>query len=192
MRAARVLLAAVVLAAAATTPAVALDERSTTIPLRWDGYRASAVLQQTQEGPRFEVTTDDGRVERLDPDAFAAALLARAESRPFVYDLLNVASPVGVAWVLFGLFAQVLFAGRMVVQWIMSERLGRSVVPPVFWWLSLAGSAMLLAYFLWRHDIVGILGQSLGFVIYVRNLMLLRAARLDARVANDGARLTSA
>ncbi|MBL9148503.1 MAG: lipid-A-disaccharide synthase N-terminal domain-containing protein [Phycisphaerae bacterium] len=65
------------------------------------------------------------------------------------------------------------FAGRMIVQWIVSERHKRSVVPPIFWWLSVTGSAMLFTYFLWRRDIVGILGQGLPLLIYVRNLMLI-------------------
>ena len=73
-----------------------------------------------------------------------------------------------------GLLGQLLFTGRMLVQWLHSERVGRSEVPPIFWWMSLGGAAMLLTYFLWRMDIVGVLGQSLGFVIYLRNIMLIR------------------
>ena len=97
--------------------------------------------------------------------------------------MLNVDGPVGVAWVAFGLAGQVLFAGRMVVQWLVSERKGESTVPVVFWWLSLGGSSMLVAYFAWRGDIVGILGQSLGLFIYVRNLVLIRRSAMRSAVA---------
>ena len=45
--------------------------------------------------------------------------------------------------------------------------------PPMFWWMSLLGSTMLLTYFLWRRDVVGILGQGIGLAIYVRNLHLI-------------------
>jgi lipid-A-disaccharide synthase-like uncharacterized protein len=61
----------------------------------------------------------------------------------------------------------------MVVQWIVSEKSKKSVVPPVFWWMSLIGSSMLMAYFLWRRDPIGLLGQTFGWFIYVRNLWLI-------------------
>ena len=81
----------------------------------------------------------------------------------------------GRSWVLFGLLAQVAFTGRFLVQWIASEKRGRSHVPIVFWYLSLVGGIMLLLYAaLWKHDPVVTLGQSTGVVVYVRNLMLLR------------------
>jgi len=48
------------------------------------------------------------------------------------------------------------------------------VVPPIFWWLSLAGSVLLLTYGLWRKDIVIVFGQLLGFFIYARNLWFIR------------------
>jgi lipid-A-disaccharide synthase-like uncharacterized protein len=72
-----------------------------------------------------------------------------------------------------GLLGQVLFTGRMIVQWLASEKKHESVVPPVFWWMSLIGSLMLLSYFTWRRDIVGILGQGFGLAIYLRNLHLI-------------------
>jgi lipid-A-disaccharide synthase-like uncharacterized protein len=65
----------------------------------------------------------------------------------------------------------------MVVQWMASEKQRRSVVPPMFWWMSLIGSLMLLSYFLWRRDVVGILGQGIGLAIYVRNLHLIYLTR---------------
>jgi lipid-A-disaccharide synthase-like uncharacterized protein len=74
-------------------------------------------------------------------------------------------------WLGLGLFGQLLFTGRMVVQWIASERKGTSVVPPMFWWMSLVGSLLLLAYFLWRRDPIGLLGQAFGSFIYLRNII---------------------
>ena len=77
-------------------------------------------------------------------------------------------------WILLGLIGQVVFSARFLVQWIESERAGRSVVPDSFWWLSIAGSMLLLVYALWRRDPVFVLGQSAGFVIYARTLALRR------------------
>jgi lipid-A-disaccharide synthase-like uncharacterized protein len=58
---------------------------------------------------------------------------------------------------------------------IASPRLELSVVVPVaFGWMSLAGASMLLGTFVWRRDIVGVLGQSIGWVVYLRNLRLIR------------------
>ncbi|WP_299134717.1 lipid-A-disaccharide synthase N-terminal domain-containing protein [uncultured Amaricoccus sp.] len=83
-------------------------------------------------------------------------------------------------WIAVGLLGQLLFTSRFLVQWIASERSGRSTVPDVFWWLSLAGGATLLAYAIWRRDVVFIFGQSVGLVVYLRNLTLIRRAREEA------------
>jgi lipid-A-disaccharide synthase-like uncharacterized protein len=80
-------------------------------------------------------------------------------------------------WIVLGLTAQALFFGRFVLQWIASERRRASVVPPGFWYLSLAGSVLLLTYAIHIRDPVFILGQSTGFMVYVRNIMLIQAAR---------------
>lgn len=77
------------------------------------------------------------------------------------------------AWVVIGLLAQVAFTGRFVVQWLASERCGKSIVPISFWYLSLLGSSGLLLYAVVRADPVFILGQSLGLFIYSRNLVLI-------------------
>lgn len=77
------------------------------------------------------------------------------------------------AWMLIGFAGQGFFTSRFLVQWIASERQGRSVVPGVFWVLSIAGGAMLLAYALWRRDPVFVAGQALGLAVYLRNLMLI-------------------
>ena len=82
---------------------------------------------------------------------------------------------MGIAWVGIGLLGQLLFAGRMLVQWLTSEKRGRSTVPVAFWWMSLTGASMLLVYFIWRKDVVGVLGQSTGWLIYARNLYLIHS-----------------
>ncbi len=111
---------------------------------------------------------------------------AAAARRHPVLKALNVSSWANVWWVVLGFTGQSAFFGRMLVQWVSSEREKRSIVPPVFWWLSLFGGATLFTYFVWRRDVVGVLGQSTGVVIYARNLRLIykeraRAARRAAR-----------
>lgn len=81
------------------------------------------------------------------------------------------------AWLVLGFLGQLLFSARFLVQWLASERRGRSVVPLAFWHLSLAGGALLLAYALWRGDPVFVVGQGLGLAVYARNLYLLRHPR---------------
>lgn len=76
-------------------------------------------------------------------------------------------------WLLFGLGAQALFAMRFIVQWIASERAGRSVMPVAFWFFSIGGGLMTLVYGLVRREPVIILGQVLSLFIYARNLMLV-------------------
>jgi lipid-A-disaccharide synthase-like uncharacterized protein len=80
-----------------------------------------------------------------------------------------------LAWVGLGLGGQLMFMLRFIVQWIVSERARRSIIPVSFWWFSIAGAAILLAYAIHRRDPVFILGQSLGFFVYARNLWLIRA-----------------
>jgi len=72
--------------------------------------------------------------------------------------------------VIVGLVGQALFTARFLVQWLASERAGRSVIPVSFWFLSIGGGLLLLAYALYKRDPVFILGQSLGTFIYLRNL----------------------
>lgn len=76
-------------------------------------------------------------------------------------------------WFAFGLGAQLVFTARFLVQWIESEREGRSVIPVAFWVLSMVGGLMTLFYGFARKDAIIILGQLLSIVIYGRNLMLI-------------------
>jgi lipid-A-disaccharide synthase-like uncharacterized protein len=75
--------------------------------------------------------------------------------------------------IVFGLFAQSLFFGRWLVQWIATERRGMSHVPELFWWMSLFGATLLFVYFLLRGEPVGLIGQSIGWTVYCRNLHLI-------------------
>ena len=84
-------------------------------------------------------------------------------------------------WVLLGFAAQAFFTMRFVVQWIASERAGRSVVPLAFWWFSIGGGLLLLVYALYRRDPVFIAGQAFGIFVYLRNLyFVLREQRRGA------------
>ena len=87
---------------------------------------------------------------------------------------LHVETRTELIWVAFGLFGQLLFTGRFLVQWIASERARKSVMPVAFWYFSISGGLVLLAYAIYRADPVFILGQALGVVIYARNLWLIR------------------
>ena len=79
-------------------------------------------------------------------------------------------------WLIVGFTGQAMFSGRFLVQWMVSEMRRESVVPHVFWWFSLAGGSTLLAYAIWRQDPVFITGQAFGLLVYLRNLMLIRAS----------------
>lgn len=76
-------------------------------------------------------------------------------------------------WIVIGFIGQALFFGRFFVQWIASERKKQSVIPRSFWYLSLGGGTVLLAYAIHRRDPVFILGQATGFLIYTRNLWFI-------------------
>lgn len=76
-------------------------------------------------------------------------------------------------WIAVGFIGQALFSARFFVQWIASERRKKSVVPNLFWFFSLGGGAVLLAYAIHRRDPVFAVGQGAGLIIYLRNLWLI-------------------
>ncbi len=86
-----------------------------------------------------------------------------------------------VYWQIVGFVGQGVFTARFLVQWVASEKKRDSVVPVAFWWLSLVGGLNLLIYAIHRQDPVFIVGQSMGMVVYVRNLMLVAKRKRRAR-----------
>jgi len=90
------------------------------------------------------------------------------ELRAYLYDVFVAKLDF---WLVFGLVAQLLFAGRFLVQWIASERAGKSVMPFAFWIFSMGGGLMTLVYGLVRREPVIIFGQGLATMIYIRNIV---------------------
>lgn len=83
-------------------------------------------------------------------------------------------------WLAFGLVAQLLFTARFLVQWISSERAGKSVVPMAFWFFSMGGGLMTLVYGIVKREPVIIFGQAAATIVYVRNIMLIIKHRANA------------
>jgi lipid-A-disaccharide synthase-like uncharacterized protein len=85
-------------------------------------------------------------------------------------------------WKVVGWLGNVVFFSRFFVQWYATEKLKRVVVPTAFWWLSLAGSLVLLSYSLHQGDSVFIFAYAFTWIPYIRNLVIHRrhtAAHLD-------------
>ena len=82
-------------------------------------------------------------------------------------------------WLLaIGFLGQGIFFNRNFLQWSVSEKEQKSVIPICFWYFSLLGSFFLLIYALLRRDIVFVVGQSTGSLIYIRNLYLIHKERV--------------
>ncbi len=88
-------------------------------------------------------------------------------------------------WLIIGFAGQIVFSARFLWQWLASEKAKKSVVPIAFWWLSIGGAALLLAYAIYRKDPVFIVGQLFGFVVYTRNLWFIFRERRN--LSADGA-----
>jgi lipid-A-disaccharide synthase-like uncharacterized protein len=80
---------------------------------------------------------------------------------------------VELVWLALGLVAQLMFTMRFLVQWVATERARASIIPETFWYFSLAGGVLLLAYAIYRLDPVFIFGQATGLVIYSRNIYFI-------------------
>ncbi len=156
----------------ASTPAAINETRPL---LRQD--LGELIIKETDQGQTVTLQTHDGQVT-IPADRLASLIQAEQQRLHnswggWFMAFFNISSWWQIPWVALGLGAQVVFTGRMVVQWLVSERSKKSVVPPVFWWMSLIGSTMLLVYFIWRKDAPATLGQSMGWMIYARNLWLI-------------------
>lgn len=152
-------------------------------PFRMSDRIATLKVESTPSGHVFRFETPDGS-RTLSAEAFAAEVgkqQQKKQSGSWWLRVFDITSAQGLLWVLLGFAGQFMFTGRMLVQWIASEKAKRSVVPPAFWWMSLFGSTMLIVYFWWRVDVVGILGQTTGWVVYIRNLLLLKKQAAAAK-----------
>lgn len=91
---------------------------------------------------------------------------------------LNISAET--VWLAVGFIGQGLFFMRFLVQWLASEKRKESVIPTAFWYFSIGGGAILLAYAIWRQDPVFIMGQSMGVLIYSRNLYFIHGRKKAA------------
>ena len=80
-------------------------------------------------------------------------------------------------WLIIGFVGQALFGARFIIQWVVSEKKGESTIPMAFWYCSIGGAVVLLSYAIYKQDPVFIVGQSLGSIVYVRNLILIDRKR---------------
>lgn len=107
----------------------------------------------------------------ITPLVAAFATSVEYSGTEFVNEFLrNDKIPLGL--LVFGTVGQFVFTLRFVYQWFYSNKRNESVLPPAFWWISLSGSCIIVIYGILRHDPVLILGQSVGFISYIRNLMI--------------------
>ena len=95
------------------------------------------------------------------------------------------ASTTDMLWLGIGIAGQCLFMARFIVQWIHSEKHGQSLIPVSFWYLSLFGGLIVLAYGVHKLDPVIILGQLPGAVVYTRNLMLIKRNAKQTKVESS-------
>jgi lipid-A-disaccharide synthase-like uncharacterized protein len=88
-------------------------------------------------------------------------------------------------WLAIGLLGTATFGSRFLLQWVASERAGRSYIPLAFWWLSIVGSLLLLAYAIHKRDPVFILANAPNSFIYARNLILINRERANQKRAGS-------
>ncbi|MHC4914134.1 MAG: lipid-A-disaccharide synthase N-terminal domain-containing protein [Planctomycetota bacterium] len=119
---------------------------------------------------RFEIErAGDFRVE-----ADLVEVAGRRPDRTVVLAFARAGSPGRFLWLLLGFAGQICFSLRFLIQWLASEKAGRSTVPRAFWYYSLVGGLMILAYAIYTRDPVFILAFAFNAFIYVRNLVLIR------------------
>ena len=84
----------------------------------------------------------------------------------------NQAIPAWLLWL--GIVSQVLFTFRFIYQWLYSEKRKESHLPLGFWVISLSGSLLILTYAVIRKDPVLLAGHLIGFVVYLRNIIIIK------------------
>ncbi|HEU4394832.1 MAG TPA: lipid-A-disaccharide synthase N-terminal domain-containing protein [Planctomycetota bacterium] len=84
----------------------------------------------------------------------------------------GVAEKASDPWFVVGMAGQCVFAARFVVQWLATEREKKVVIPVAFWWISIVGATITLAYAAYRQDPVFLLAQAGGLAMYARNLVI--------------------
>jgi lipid-A-disaccharide synthase-like uncharacterized protein len=141
----------------------------------------SGVLAPSAEALQQQVAQQQKRIQELEAAlAAGTASPAAPDAGPlwerFMGKLSRLlpATVVGWIWFIVGFVGEFVFFLRFVVQWWASERARKTVVPIMFWHLSLAGTALVLAYAVARIDPVFILAYSLNVFLYVRNLVIAR------------------
>jgi lipid-A-disaccharide synthase-like uncharacterized protein len=77
-------------------------------------------------------------------------------------------------WITLGILGQALFGLRFLVQWLASEKAGTSVIPPLFWYISVPAGMLLVSYAMWRQDPVFIINEGLCLIIFIRNVVMVR------------------
>lgn len=82
-------------------------------------------------------------------------------------------------WLLFGFMAQACFFGRFAIQWLASEKAGKSVIPNAFWYMSVVGASGILIYSIHIGDIVFVCGSGFGLVFYFRNIWLIKKKKQE-------------
>ena len=82
-------------------------------------------------------------------------------------------------FIIIGFVGQVMFFGRFLIQWIASERKGKSFIPKSFWYLSIGGSLLLLIYSINIGDVIFTIGFSLNLIIYLRNIAMIKKESAD-------------
>jgi lipid-A-disaccharide synthase-like uncharacterized protein len=90
-------------------------------------------------------------------------------------------------WAVLGFLGQAIFASRFIIQWIHAERVKRSEIPVAFWYISLAGGIVTFVYAVHIANLVFMLGQGSGLIVYARNLHLIYAERRRAAALGQSA-----
>lgn len=164
----------------------AVQVTKATIRIPEEGGLVEGPLRATYEFVEPPELAELGPVTSTQLDDIIAARIGAWQERGTLERTLlgffNITSWRNFLWVAVGLAGQCAFFGRMFIQWVVSEKSRQSQVPELFWWFSFLGGICLFTYFVWRVDVVGVLGQSTGMVIYARNLRLIhKQKRRDAR-----------